>query len=398
MLKVNGRDLQGDVWGGPVLCDHDNPNECYQPNQADGLAIRLSPVNRATLIPSVSTLGLSVNCPPTTRPPNCAQTNLQLTGKPRQLTITNTGSVDATHVVVSTSRLPSDASVLAPSCETITANGGTCEITVTPGAITSSNASGTLCTAGISPEGSVNVTADGGLSASVNIYVLSYGCSYQGGFIYSVDDTTDTTGSIGGKVLALMDQKPRFPNGIVWDADPACGSDSNQCTLQTGAQDFYYGENLATILGSTNPNNTGSNGPGNTNQIVSRLNGRYNNTDDPANYAAAVCTAYTTSIYADWYLPTICDLGDLGSCNKYKSSVAHNLGLLLSDPNNDHPDTSCYYGMNCLAGFYWSSTEYLQDPKRYAWGITFTSGNNSSWNTNGKNNLLGVRCSRDLTR
>ncbi|WP_298625924.1 hypothetical protein [uncultured Legionella sp.] len=80
----------------------------------------------ATLTPSVSTLGLSVNCPTASVSPDCAQKNNALTAAPRQITITNTGSVDATNVVVSSSGLSSDALVSPSSCGTIAANGGQC--------------------------------------------------------------------------------------------------------------------------------------------------------------------------------------------------------------------------------------------------------------------------------
>ncbi|MFT4059243.1 MAG: hypothetical protein QM652_06825 [Legionella sp.] len=43
-----------------------------------------------------------------------------------------------------------------------------------------------------------------------DVVVLDYGCQYQGGFLYSVDDTTANTGSIGGKVVSLIDQAEPF--------------------------------------------------------------------------------------------------------------------------------------------------------------------------------------------
>jgi hypothetical protein len=442
------------MWLAPVLCEQGNPNECYQPSPATRLAIGLtqapavqqytvtavagnggavSPsgsqivnsgtsltftaipttnygVNQwlvdgtlvqtggttyqlntittshtvtvtfgmVTLTPSVSTLGLSVSCPAGS---GCAQTNAQLTGTSRQITITNNGSINATHVVVSQAGLPSDTSVSLFSCDTIVAHGGQCVIKVTPGATASSDAtSSASCSTGVEPQGSVSVTADGGLLTSVNIYVLSYGCIYQGGFIYSVDDTTDYTGSIGGKVLALTDQKPAYSDGIVWDTDSTCATGS--CTQQTNAWDFY-------------------DGPGNTYRIVSILNGQNGNTNTPkANYSAAVCSTYNDGIYVDWYLPAICEIGpDNGGpgCAIGTPNIVNNLGLLVGDANATNPATSCSYGRNCLAGYYWSSTESEFSGNRLssAWGQVL--GRNPYQANDAKFTKHEVRCSRALT-
>ena len=229
--------------------------------------------------------------------------------------------------------------------------------------------------------------------------VLTYGCQYQGGFIYSIDDTTPTAGSIGGKALALTDQKPRYPNGIAWDADPVCATYPYTCTQQTNAWDFYYGQDLVSVPGSTNPNNTGTNGPGDTYQIFSVLNGKNENTNNPANYAAAVCTTYTDGVYADWYLPALCEMGPSyngSGCVAGTPNIVGNLGLLLGNPNTT-PGTSCTYGTNCLAGYYWSSTEFSGFPTVDAWGQYFAPSGGSFQRNFGKYVALGVRCSRALT-
>lgn len=38
-LEVIGRELSGDVSGGPVVCNQGNPLQCYQPSATDGLSI-----------------------------------------------------------------------------------------------------------------------------------------------------------------------------------------------------------------------------------------------------------------------------------------------------------------------------------------------------------------------
>lgn len=264
-----------------------------------------------TLTPSVLTLGLSVNCPSSS---SCMLRNDALTGNPRQITITNTGSGDATNVVVGSSGLPSDASVTPSSCGTIVANGGTCIITVTPGATASANANNALCTVGVQPEGSVSVTADGGLSTSVNAYVLSYGCIYQGGFIYSIDDTTTDTGSVGGKTAAVTDTFPGQTAPPV--ATPSWGG---------------YGTDIGAALYDTNAQGA-NNGSANSAAIISALTTNYSsppyNGSLPvslSDYAAGLCSTLSANdagassctapsvCYTNWYLPAICELGPYGS-------------------------------------------------------------------------------------
>lgn len=56
-LSVSGSGLAGDVMGGPVICDHGNALQCYQPSQGNGLAIHLTqqppPVQQYTVTASV---------------------------------------------------------------------------------------------------------------------------------------------------------------------------------------------------------------------------------------------------------------------------------------------------------------------------------------------------------
>lgn len=394
-LSINGSALPANtVSGGPFLCQANanntpNPNQCYQPSPGDDLVItRTAAPGATTLSTSIappSILALSVN-------------NSPLTGNARYITIQNTGTNQATGLSVSVAGLPTGTNIttVPTTCTGTLDPSATCTVTITPG----SNATSSCNTGSAPTSGTITVSATNvGTPAMSNVVVLNYGCQYQGGFLYSVDDTTTNTGSIGGKVLALTDQRPRYPGGIVWDADPACASNPFQCTQQTNAWDFYYGENLATVLGSTNPNNTGTNGPGDTYQIFSVLNGNNGNTNNPANYAAAVCTTYTAGGYTDWYLPALCEMGPNSNgsgCFAGTPNIVDNLGLLLGDPNTN-PDTSCSYGTNCLAGYYWSSTEYSISPQPGAWGEYFASGGGSVQNYLGKFVQLGVRCSRALT-
>ncbi|KTD35219.1 NHL repeat protein [Legionella moravica] len=463
-LTVAGSGLNGDVFGGPILCDQNNSSQCYQPSQANSLAIRLTqippvqqytvtssagsngsvspsgsqtvnpgtsliftatpdtnygvgqwlvdgaPVQQGgatyqltnitanhtvdvtfgtvTLTPSVSMLGLSVNCPAASMSPDCAQKNNALTGTPRQITITNTGSGEATNVLVSSSGLPSDASVSPSSCATLAANGGQCVITVTPGAIASANASSALCTTGVQPEGSVSVTADGGLSALVNVYVLSYGCIYQGGFIYSIDDTTTNTGSIGGKTAAVGDTYPGQTSVSL--ATPNWG----------GA-----GTSIGSALYETSSQGA-NNGSANSTAIISALTTNFSsppyNGASPVplvNYAAGLCSLLSVNAagatsctspntcYTNWYLPAICEWGPLGAiCTSGSTNIQQQLYENVLIP-------SATLGL-VSSGFYWSSTENSFNPLNTAW-YQFLGGSFRS--TTNKGARIGIRCSRALT-
>ena len=341
-----------------------------------------------TLEPSVSTLGLSVNCPSASI---CTVKNDALTGMPRKITITNNGSLDATNVLVSTSGLPSDTLVFPSNCGTIAASGGTCEITVTPGSTVSSNASNTLCTSGVQPEGSVSVTADGGLSTSVATYILSYGCIYQGGFIYSVDDTTSDAGSIGGKTAAVTDTYPGQTN-------------PNLNTPNWGG----YATDIGSALYETNPQGA-NDGSANSAAIISALTTNYSsppyNGASPvplSDYAAGLCSTLSVDAsgtssciapnicYMDWYLPAICELGPLGpECNAGSTNIQEQLF-----ENTLIPGATLWLANG---GYYWSSTESSSLPLAYAWYEIFGSGGSGQFNNLIKNYRFGVRCSRALT-
>ena len=104
--------------------------------------------------------------------------------------------------------------------------------------------------------------------------------------------------------------------------------------------------------------------------------------------------------YSDWYLPAICEMGpaSIGSgCSPSTQDIVSQLPNLLGNPNAATPSTSYTYGANCLAGFYWSSTEGSGGPTGNAWGQNFASGGGSNQNYGGKLYTLGVRCSRALT-
>ena len=380
VLNVNGSSLQGDIVGGPVLCQQSTNLQCYQPSSAHILRVHLS--GQPPLSPSSQELALSI------------RDIGALTGNSRTITLTNNGPVAATGIQVSTSGFPIGTTA-SNNCPTTLAADDTCEVTIMPGSTASLDSSSNACTEGTEPvPGVVSVTTDNAPQTDIDILVLGYGCIYQSGFIFAVDDSMPTNPRIGGKVVSLEDQQPGFPNGIAWDADSNC---TTSCTLQTNAWDFNHGDNLASVPGSTNPQNVGTNGPGNTWQISNILNGNNGNTNVPANYAAAVCIDYVGGAHTDWYLPALCDMGTGENCFVgTQQNIMENLSILLGDPDNN-PETSCAIGSACLSGFYWSSTEHSDLPRSRAWSQFFSTNDDSGQAGGRKNFLVGVRCIRDLT-
>jgi hypothetical protein len=308
---------------------------------------------KTTLTPSLAALALAVKD---------TAANAALTGNARQIVISNTGSVAATNVSISYSTWPSGTTA-SSTCGGVLSAGAACSIIVTPGPNATS-----ACTSGIAPTpGVVAITSDESGPSSFTATILGYGCIYQGGNVFAIDDTTPSTGSVSGKVAALTDQAAAFPNGIDWspngdlfDIPGIYETSSSPCTGNTG-------------------------GACDTVQISTHYAGF-----SPSLYAAGLCLGNIND-YADWYLPAICEMGFDGAsgsgsgCGSPVSPLIQNMQSNLVGLNN-FPE-----------GYYWSSTEYSADPAGAAWVQDFTSGGSYQSNP-GKNNLPGVRCVRALTQ
>ncbi len=133
---------------------------------------------------------------------------LSVSGSARQITITNDGSVDATGVSVGYPTWPggTPATSATDDCDSTLAAGDSCTITITPGSAASLDSDGNACTSGKEPVSSaIMINVDNAPQAQAGAIVLDYGCIHQGGFLFSVDDTTAATSSIGGKVVSLED-------------------------------------------------------------------------------------------------------------------------------------------------------------------------------------------------
>ncbi|MCA0404341.1 MAG: DUF1566 domain-containing protein, partial [Proteobacteria bacterium] len=466
-LTVNGSLIpQQGIHTGPILCEQANSNQCYGPALLNSLDIRLTqvpPVVRYTVVPSAGANGsispnsaqtvvsgenisftatpaagygvenwyvdgnqvqaggtsytlsnvtanhtVSVSFGLATITPNLSTlalsvdnvvSNPTLTGKPRKITLTNTGTIPATNVQVTSNNWPIDTIFDASGCGTIPPNGGSCEITVTPGA-TASN----TCTTGTAPTSSLNISADGGLFQTVNVYILSFGCQYQGGYVFAVDDTTVDTGSIGGKVVSLVDQASRYDGGIIWSSNNsgtvvynsiwgiALGSTASS-PLPNATQPPAYPATFVT----GQANCTGSyDGECNTNNVFIFYSAP--NTMPSINlnfYAVGRCKAYTGGGFSNWYLPAICEIGPASggsNCAVNTPNIVSNIPGLLSSTSN--PDTDCSFGNNCLNGYYWSSTELATNPHDGIWTQYFDSSGSSQNAVFFKYNSNGVRCVR----
>ncbi|MCL9684829.1 hypothetical protein [Legionella maioricensis] len=424
-LQVNGSLLQSDVISGPVLCQNGNPNLCYQPEFKEQLNIHLIPSPPTPFIQAdVSSLGLSVN----------DIAHPALTGNPRGIVITNTGTLAATNVIYSiTPALPAGATISPANCGTI-APGASCVLTVTPGTTPSASP-------GANPNPSV-ITFQGSNtnSTTVAVNIITYGSVYQQGYVFSVDDTqgcssTPCTGSVGGTVASLTDQADLNPNGVVWSSngdgsfngsnDIIPGIDPFSTTLVSSPIYAVMATNFSAQYGSFTPPpqslfsscNGGSDGNCNSNNIMAYYN--YIVTGPPTHYGVTTlqfyapgrCHLYTIdsngntpcstgTCYSGWYVPAICEMGpDSGNliCLLLQQNMVDNLGLLLGDPASPSPSTSCPLGSSCLAGRYWSSTEYSTFPSNRAWYQGFEMGGASLQAIHPKNQPNAVRCVRALT-
>ena len=419
-LQVNGHQLTHAIKDGPIVCEQGGSTlECYKPSPSHVLKIN------DALTASVSTLGLSVND---------TGLNAALTGRPRLITITNSGSFSATNVTYSASpALPSGTTISPASCGTIVSS-GTCVLTITPGSTASANAgdtSPTPITLSISGRNTNTLTP------TVNI--LTYGSVYQGGYIYAVDDTTPDTGSIGGTVVTQTDQAdPALESlySVVWSSNGASSLSASNDLIPGIAETSTTGSSVPTYAaaqasfnttysnestfpfpsaGSFASCNGGTNGACNSANILMFYNtyitnygigsSPYTLSAGPTTtsyYAAGRCTA-TISGYSDWYLPAICEMGpdyllQHAGCSASTQNMVTQLPDLLGAANAGTPSTSCAYGANCLAGYYWSSTEFLDTPIDRAWFQYFELGGKSGQDAVHKDHPYGVRCSRALTR
>ncbi|MDR3443326.1 MAG: DUF1566 domain-containing protein, partial [Legionella sp.] len=278
------------------------------------------------------------------------------------------------------------------------ANGGICTLTIAPGSTVSTGAGSALCTTGIAPTPSAITVMDSNSNiVTVNVVVLGYGCQYQGGYLFSIDDTTPAIGSIGGKVAASQDQAHESQNTIFWSPNFAFDSIwgiAQVSTTTTPIPNASYFQPAALHSDQLNCNGSTDGACDSNNMIQFYVAG--------TSYSAWFCAQPIDSIgnspcstgtcYTDWYLPAICEMGydtvglNSGCGVPPAAPLLQNMQSNLVDNGN----------IGSLTGNYWSSTE-TSSPLDNAWFEFFASSGGSAQRTSDKSYSYSIRCSRALT-
>ncbi|MDI1352409.1 MAG: fibronectin type III domain-containing protein, partial [bacterium] len=181
--------------------------------------------------------------------------------------------------------------------------GNSCTVTVNPGSLTTSD-----CNTGSAPTPSIiTVQTTQGSYVTANVVFLGYGCQYQQGYVYSIDDTTPLNGSIGGKIVALNDQG----SNVLWSSNNAGTYDGGISIYGTAAN-----STPGVPIPDTSPPVSGQLGcNGNTDGACDTTNiiAYYSPpTTTPqisfSFYASGLCKQIIAG-YDDWYLPAICEMG-----------------------------------------------------------------------------------------
>lgn len=342
-----------------------------------------------TLSMSVSTLALSV-----TGYTEFGVAGTPSSGLPRVITVTNVGSDTALNVGVTLPTWPTGTTATT-TCGATLAAASSCSITVTPGSTATSDGTNPS-TVGTAPiPGTVSVTSDNAATVTTDVVVLGYGSIWQGGHVFAFDDTTSNTGSVGGKVMTTADQAMPFPNGVIWS------SNGNGGAAGDVVYDIIYGISETSTTSTPNPNtnqvagqtacNGAVDGSCNSNNIVTYYQVPTTNPSISLSFYAAGLCEQTISGYSDWYLPAVCEMiyaaGSGNGCGSSGTPVTQNIQSTLVDLS----------GLNLVAGFYWSSTEFSAVPNNSSWVSLFASGGGALSTDASKDSLVGVRCVRALT-
>jgi hypothetical protein len=258
----------------------------------------------------------------------------------------------------------------------LAANGGSCTITIRPGAMASSN-----CTTKTKPEPSVITmkTTQAEIVVSAKVMVLGYGCIYQGGYVFSIDDSTPETRSIGGKVVQTTD---RFfetfwsEDGIsVWGIDDTSTMNhpsptSNKAILKTGQL-------------SCDAMNDGACA---TNNIIKQYQ---------SGTAAHTCMGLING-HIDWYLPSVCELGFLDpSQDDFSIDSIPSLNQINTCAIDSTSILHQLADLDFKADLYWSSTQSSESSETLAWAVPPASIGNQLLTK--KSLKHGTRCIRSLT-
>ncbi|PJE16226.1 hypothetical protein, partial [Legionella sp.] len=305
----------------------------------------------ATTLTATPTLALSVTGLTTTTGNN--------SGTARRIIITNTGSNIANNVTYSLSpALPSGSSISPASCGNI-AIGGTCTLTVTPGATPSAPANNSNPTP-------VTVTISGTNTnvPTSSVSILTYGSFYQAGWLFSIIERANTFATIGGTVAGQSDV-------------------AGQSTTQYSPG----GANTTSSMYS------GTNGSTNTSAMRTQYG-------TGTNYSAGRCISpnYTAGGFTDWYLPSICQMGYAVSDTNFNCTNSGSANYIPNIQVNllQRYPTQLFNFVN--NGYYWSSTASQGSAPGNAWTQEYILGGAPALSSNDPVNFIhGIRCARNLT-
>jgi hypothetical protein len=375
-LLVTGSSFSNSINSGPIVCQQ-NSSMCYQPSPDDALKItRIHGNAPTTLSISVSDLALSV----------AGHTEYGVPGLPpsgdtRIITIQNTGQASALDVVVS-STLPT-GTTSTTNCSAVLPSGESCTINVTPGNVATSDGA-RPCSDAASTHRPIpdvlKVSGSNTNTATANILILNYGCIYQGGYVFALDDTTPNTGSVGGKAAAILNSplssqwSSNLPSEVYGISESSTAATPNPTTGQLTGQIACNGN---------------TDGACDTNNISIYFNA------NPATNAAEICTQLINA-NTDWYLPAICEMGYYGvdgndaGCGLVHTPTTQNIQSNLVDYNSLHL---------LPPGTYWSAT-FVSNQRNVAWTefTDFNAPNSYQRNTSYNNQALySVCCARAFT-
>lgn len=302
-------------------------------------------------------------------------------GQKRTVVITNNSVSPITITAVSAPNpvLPVAATVVnfPNSCrasQTLN-SGASCTLTIDPGnSPTSSSCTAVPGSAPIPSTITLTYTTNGMTGTlPINVAVLGYGCIYQGGYLFSIDDTTPINGSIGGKVVLAN-------NNYIY------AWSSNSLLVE-------YGISNTSTIAVPDPSTAL---PGlfllNCNGINDGACDSYNillygDNSPPGSSAAYQCSStimgYTG--YTDWYLPSLCEWAPNASC----VSATNLNGVQNIQTNLSSANRGSFAGSK-----YWSSTESSADPSK-AWEVILSPQASQATSPKGTNN--SVACARALT-
>ncbi len=313
---------------------------------------------------------------------------LLVSGQSRSIRVINNSNSPQTITSVTDSDLPSGTTI-TDICtnSTLSANGGSCFIEIQPGTTVSYYEGGTtLCTAittaaSLLNPSSISINTDTS-SATTNVYVVGYGCQYQGGYLFAIDDTTPVSGSIGGTVVTINSQS----TSIVWTPNStSIGGIANTSTISAPVPSY-----VDVNSGQLNCNGK-YDGACNSNNII--VNSGIGTTygagfcHQPLSNSGSVCVSGATC-YPDWYSLAICQLGSYTSgsfnsgCSDLSNTVSyiHNMGFLSG-----------------LVGGYWSSTESTSSSSQQAWTQFFINSTSSTSSSVNKSFPSALQCARNVT-